>query len=252
MALLCKGGWRTRALLWQLLLSAQHSSKAEATPTCKISLGDLLGSVFAAGAADTPGGKPGAGSPRQAALLPSELRAFSWGWGQRGYKCGVRKAPLATPHSHPALLLWALASSRLHGHSSRLAGGVTHVLQAGTATALVWLTSSSHAACSSARLSPFSPNPHTILFFFLHNHQFFPGKSISHSAARASPGPRGLCWKAMLAGLRGVSHPLHPTNSPAMMLPPSGLLASIPASLPTTDTLAEPFSKCFHYNKWNH
>ena len=86
------------------------------------------------------------------------------GLRSEGLQTRSGKSPPAAPRARLAPLLCALARSRSHGHGSGVAGGVAHVLRAGTATALVQLTSLSHAACSSARLSPFTPNPRTIPF----------------------------------------------------------------------------------------
>lgn len=187
-----KGGWRTRALLWRLLLSTQHSSKAELHQPAKSAWvtsrrAGLMPRLHACQ------GKPGAGSPRQAALgikSPyTELRPA--GLQMRGGKSppGFSMLPPSV-----ALCPWKLT----------LAGTRLWCCRWGSHACCgqEWPQplSSSHLSHAALLASPHSPQTHTrALSAKL-------AKSIRHLAAKTSPGPRGLCWEAILAGLGWVSH----------------------------------------------
>lgn len=180
-----RGGWRTRALLWRLLPGAQHSSKAEAPLTHKISPGDPPASGFAAGAARVPGRKARRRQPP--AGCPAALGAQSpySGLGPEGLQMRSGKTPPAAPHSCPEPLL-----------------------------------------CAAPLASPRSPQSHAQPL------SAQPGASVSPSPPRASPEPRGSHWDAVPGGLRGVSHPLHPTNCPAPVLPALGAAHLHPSIAP--------------------
>lgn len=80
--------------------------------------------------------------------------------------------------------------------------------------------------CAAPLASPRSPQSHAQPL------SAQPGASVSPSPPRASPEPRGSHWDAVPGGLRGVSHPLHPTNCPAPVLPTLGAARLRPSIAP--------------------
>lgn len=140
-----KRGWRTGALLWWLLLGAQHSPKAAATPTRQVSWGALLAppGVWCCTRAKE------SQAPAARGTLPSELRALTWAGA-----AGLQKT-LAAPRSHQHHCFVPLQADVAWARLWHSRWSHTHV-GAGTATACVPLTSE---LCSSAHCSHSTPQP---------------------------------------------------------------------------------------------